>query len=118
MEKEITIDGKKVPLKVTMNCVRMYKAQFGKELMRDVYRLKALEKFIVDGKLEASDELVANIDFEMFLNLLWVFAKKADETIPPPAKWEDKFSSFPIREILPEVMELLTYLLEGQKKTK
>ena len=94
----------------------MYKLQFKRDLIRDVFKLKQLEKFVVDGSLEMSDEAIALIDFELFSDLLWTFAKKADKTIPPPMEWEDGFTSIPFTEVYPEILELLTALLDGQKK--
>lgn len=116
MEKTIVIDGKEVKLKVTQGCARMYKLQFRRDLMRDVFKLKKFDAFIKDGKLEASDEIIASIDFEIFADLLWTFAKKADSSIPAPLEWEDQFTSIPLRIILPTVVELLTVLLDGSEK--
>ena len=117
MEKMIIIDGKEINLKVTAACTRLYKMQYRRDLMRDVYKLKTLDNFIKDGEVVAPDELIANVDFEMFLDLLWTFAKKADPSIPSPLEWEDQFTVIPFRDILPVVMELLTVLLDGQKKS-
>lgn len=116
MEKVITIDDKEVKLKVTAGCLRMYKLQFKRDLIRDVFKLKQLEKYIVDGSVDLSDDAIALIDFEMFSDLLWTFAKKADKSIPSPMEWEDQFTSIPFRDVYPEVVELLTALLDGQKK--
>ena len=116
MEKIITIEGHEIPLKVVSGCTRMYKLQFRRDLIKDVFKMKKLEKFLKDGELEMTDEAIAAIDFEVFSDLLWVFAKKADKTIPPPMEWEDQFTSLPFRVIYPEVIGLLTVLLDGGKK--
>ena len=116
MEKTIFIDGQQIPLKVTAGCMRMYKLQFRRDLIRDVYKLKRFEEFIENDELIMSDEALANVDFELFADLLWVFAKKANPNIPSPMDWEDSFTSIPFIEIYPEVIELLTVLLDGQKK--
>ena len=88
MEKTINIDGKDVKLKVTANCVRMYKAQFRRDLIRDIWTFKQFESNIVDGELKDTDDVIAKVDFEVFGNLLWVFAKKADNSIPSPDVWK------------------------------
>ena len=116
MEKIITIDNQEVKLKVTAGCLRMYKLQFKRDLIKDVFKLKKLENHIVDGELDLSDEAMSLIDFEMFSDLLWTFAKKGDKTIPAPMEWEDNFVSIPFKTVYPEVVELLTALLDGQKK--
>lgn len=118
MEKVIVVDGQEIPLMVVAGCTRMYKLQFRRDLIRDIYKMKKLEKYIKDGELEMSDEAIAVIDFEVFSDLLWVFAKKADKTIPPPMEWEDQFTSLPFREIFPEVIHLLNILLEGLEAQK
>lgn len=116
MEKVITIDGHEVPLKVTAGCLRMYKLQFKRDLIRDVFKLKKLEKYLIDGSLDLTDEAIALIDFELFSDLLWTFAKKADKSISSPMEWEDQFTSIPFKDVYPEIIDLLTALLDGQKK--
>lgn len=116
MEKTIIIDGKEVKLKVNASCQRRYKMQFRRELMVDIFKMKNLEDLIEDGKVKDNPETIAQIDFELFSNLLWVFAKTADKTIPEPMEWEEQFTAIPIREILPTVLELLTVMLDSVKK--
>lgn len=118
MEKTINIDGQDVRLKVTLNCMRMYKAQFRRDLMRDIFQFRQFENDIKDGELQASDDVVSKVDFEVFINLLWVFAKKADSSIPNPDEFEDRFTSIPFRIVLPEIMDLLNVLLDGQQTEK
>lgn len=116
MEKLVTIDGKEVKLKAVGGCLRLYKLQFKRDMMRDLFKLKALEKHVVDGEFVADDEAVAKIDFEVFSDVLWTFAKKGDPSIPPPMEWEDNFSTIPFVQIYPEFSELLQALIEGAKK--
>ncbi|BDH62110.1 hypothetical protein MTP04_22400 [Lysinibacillus sp. PLM2] len=116
MEKTIVIDGKEVRLKSNASCQRRYKMQFRREVLKDVFKLKKLEKYIKDGKLEASDEIIAEIDFDIFYDLLWVFAKTANKTIPDPLEWEEQFERIPIREVFPVVVEMLTSMLDSVKK--
>lgn len=80
--------------------------------------MKKLEKYIIDGELQASDEVIAEIDFEVFSDLLWLFAKAADPSIKPPLEWESQFTSIPLRTLLPEIMELLTILLDSEQNQK
>lgn len=118
MEKTIIIDGKEVPLKVHAGCTRLYKMQFRRHLIHDLFKMKKLEKYIIDGELQASDEVIAEIDFEVFSDLLWLFAKAADPSIKPPLEWESQFTSIPLRTLLPEIMELLTILLDSEQNQK
>lgn len=116
MEKVITIDGIDVPLKVTAGCLRLYKLQFGRDLIRDIFKLKKLEKYIEGDSVDLPDDAIALIDFEVFSDLLWTFAKKADKSIKSPMEWEDGFSHIPFKTVFPEIIDLLTALLDGQKK--
>lgn len=115
MERTVIIDGQEVPLKVNASCQRRYKMQFRRELLHDIYKLKKLEKFLVDGEVVADDEAVAQVDFELFSDLLWLFAKTANKSIPAPLEWEEQFESIPFEDVLPTVMELLTVLLDSKK---
>lgn len=118
MEKIIIIDGKKVPLKVHAGCTRLYKSQFRRHLIHDLFKMKKLEKYIVDGELKADDEVIAQIDFEVFSDLLWLFAKAANPSIEPPFEWESQFTCIPLRTVLPEIMDLLTILLDSEQSQK
>ena len=116
MEKTINIDGQDVKLRVTAGCLRMYKLQFKRDLIKDIFKFKKLEKYIKNDSLELSDEAIALIDFELFSDLLWTFAKKADKDIPAPMEWEDRFTAIPFKDVYPEIIDLLSALLDGQKK--
>ncbi|SOC12803.1 hypothetical protein SAMN05880501_10754 [Ureibacillus xyleni] len=116
MEKVVIIDGKEVSLKVNASCLRRYKMQFRRDFIADIFRLKKLDQYIVNGELKADDETIAQIDFELFSDLLWLFAKTADKTIPSPLEWEEQFVSIPLSDTLPVVLELLTVMLDSSQK--
>jgi len=117
MEKLVLIDGQEVSLKVNASCLRRYKMQFRRDFIQDIYKLKKLEKYVnKDGVLSAEEEIIAQIDFELFSDLLWLFAKTADKTIPAPLEWEEQFERIPIQDTLPVVLELLTVMLDSSKK--
>ena len=108
MEKIIKIADKEVALKTTGATLLRYKMQFGKDLLTELIKLDGAYQ---DGELKAE-----KLDFEMFFNILWVMAKAAAPEIKPPIEWLDEFEEFPILEILPEVMELLTNLMRTSRK--
>lgn len=116
MEKTIILDGQEVKLKVNASCQRRYKMQFRRELMVDIFKLKSLEDLLVDGNIKDDPEAISKINFELFSDLLWTFAKTADKSIPGPLEWEEQFTSIPIREVLPVVVEMLTVMLDSVKK--
>ena len=44
---------------------------------------------------------------EMFENIAYIMAKHADPSIPDsPEEWLDEFSTFPIYQVLPKIIEL------------
>lgn len=111
MEKTLTIDGKQVTFKSTGATPLRYKQQFGRDFFADIMKMDKLA-----GKKKITVDDIALIDFEMFYNIAWVWAKTADKTIPEPLDWLDTFDTFPMYEIIPEVQELLLNSLLTTKK--
>lgn len=108
MEKIITISNKEVALKTTGATLLRYKMQFGKDLLTEIMKL---EKVYSDGILNPE-----NLDFELFYNITWIMAKSASSDIKPPLEWLDEFDEFPILDVLPEVMEMLSALMRTSRK--
>lgn len=103
--KVIEIDGKQVTFKSTAATPLRYKEQFGKDYFSEIYKLKSLQKALKSKKSDA--DKLANINFELFYNIAWVFAKTADKDIPEPMEWLDGFNVFPMAEIIPQLQELI-----------
>jgi hypothetical protein len=78
-----------------------YKAQFGRDALRDIFKLQDA----VDSKNRIKN--IDALDLEVFYNLVWTLAKTADPSIPPPLEWLDTFGEFPLAEIVPEVIDLI-----------
>lgn len=120
MEKTITIDGRAVRLKSTGATVLRYKQQFGKDYFGELLKLvKLAEPFSANDELDLSamnSEDLALFDLEVLYNFVWVLAKTADKNIPEPIEWLDEFDSFPIMEILPEIMDILATSIQTKKK--
>lgn len=113
MEKIINIDGKDVKLKSTGAYLLRYKAQFKRDAVKDL--MKLYESF--DEETEELTDYNA-LDMEMFYNMIWTLAKTADSNIPPPLEWLDTFSVFPLNDILPVAMELITSSIQTSVKSK
>ena len=111
MEKTLKIDGKDVRFKVTGAVPMRYGQQFGTDFFKDVLKMAPLVE-----KKKATAKDISLIDFEVFYNIAWTFAKTADKTIPDPIEWLDLFSEFPMMDIIPELQELLIKALPGKKK--
>lgn len=114
MEKIIKIDGKEVRFKATAATPLRYKAEFGKDFFNELLRLENLSKAFSNKK--KNTETLQGIDFEVFYNMAWMFAKTADSNIKPVLEWLDEFESFPFKEILPQIMELMTSCMMTKKK--
>ncbi|MEN6391082.1 MAG: hypothetical protein ABFD04_11755 [Syntrophomonas sp.] len=114
MEKILTIDGRQVKFKSTGAFLLRYKAQFGRDAIKDIYMLQgAVDK---GKKIKNIDAL----DIEVIYNLVWTLAKTADPNISPPLEWLDGFSEFPLDEIVPEIEDMifscLTSTVQSKKK--
>ena len=108
MEKTIKIADKLVALKTTGATLLRYKEQFGKDLLTEILKL---EEACKDGMVK-----VDKLDFELFLNILWIMAKTAVPEIKPLIEWLDDFDEFPILEILPKVIEMISALIQTATK--
>jgi len=97
----LTIDGRQVKFKSTGAFLLRYKAQFGRDALRDIFKLQDA----VDSKNRIKN--IDALDLEVFYNLVWTLAKTADPSIPPPLEWLDTFGEFPLAEIVPEVIDLI-----------
>ena len=114
MEKILIIDGRQVKFKSTGAFLLRYKAQFGRDAIRDIFKLQDA----VDSKNRIKN--IDALDLEVFYNLVWTLAKTADPSIPPPLEWLDEFSEFPLMDIIPEIVDMifscLTSTVESKKK--
>lgn len=115
MEKTITIDGKQVRFKSNGATPLRYKAQFGKDFLKEILKMSPIEK-INKKKKEIDVKDLETLDFEVFYNIAWVMAKTAEPTIGEPIEWLSTFDEFPIHEILPEMQDLITASLMTTKK--
>lgn len=112
MEKVLMIDGRQVKFKSTGAFLLRYKAQFKRDALQDLLKLEGA----IDKKNQIKD--IDALDLEVLYNMVWTLAKVADPSIPPPMEWLDEFSAFPIMEILPEVIDMITGCLTSTVKSK
>jgi hypothetical protein len=114
MEKILTIDGRQVKFKSTGAFLMRYKAQFGRDALKDIYKM---QKAVNSG-----NGAIDSVDLEIFLNLVWTLAKTADSSIDPPMEWLDTFETFPLFDIMSEIINLIFSCLfpevESKKKRK
>ncbi len=121
MEKILIIDGRPVKFKSTGAFLLRYKAQFHRDALKDIYKLKDSIEEEVDE--ETGDKVhvlkdIESLDLEVFYNLVWTLAKTANPEIPPPLEWLDTFSEFPLFDILPDVMDMMFASMEASVQSK
>jgi len=105
LEKVLVIDGKQVKFKSTAAFAKRYKAQFQRNIFADFYKMGNAVSNGENGE-EAID--FERLDIDLFYDIAWVLAKTADDSIPPVDEWLDTFEEFPIEEILPKLMDMVT----------
>lgn len=115
MEKTIVIDGQKVRFKTNGAIPMRYKAQFGKDYFKEIFKMLPVTKLNKKtNEIKAED--LESLDFEVFYNIAWIMAKTATPTIPEPLEWLGEFEEFPIADIFPELQELMMATLQSKKK--
>ena len=108
----IEIDGQKVTFKASAAIPRIYRIKFRRDIYRDLHHL---EKSIGEN-----DENNSNLDMvSLEENIAYIMAKYADPTIPDmPEEWLDRFSTFSIYQILPQIIELWGFNVETDVESK
>ena len=112
MEKILNIDGRQVKFKSTGAFLLRYKAQFGRDAIKDIYNLQGA----VSAKGQIKD--INALDLAVIYDLVWTLAKTADPSIPPPLEWLDGFSEFPLMDIVPEITDMIYSCMSSTAKNK
>lgn len=114
IKREIEIDGKAVPFRTSATIPRLYRAQFRRDIFKDLLKL---EKSI-EGSNEESSEIPIE-DLEMFENVAYIMAKHADPKQPDtPEEWLDQFNTFSIYEVFPQILELWNLNVHTESESK
>ena len=100
--RKIAIDGQDVAFKASAAIPRIYRLRFQRDIYKDIAQL--------ERSIDESDPEASNLDtfsLEMFENIAYIMAKHADSTIPDtPEEWLDRFNTFSIYQVLPQIIEL------------
>src|SRR3954469_3865115 len=114
MEKTITIDGRDIRFKTNGATPMRYKAQFKRDLFKDILKMASLEQAIGKKKINVGDFEV--LDFEVFYNVAWLMSKTADPNILDPIAWLETFVEFPLVDVMPDLQELMSSCFMQTKK--
>lgn len=98
MRKTITIDGQDVVLQTNGLVPLIYKKEFKRDFFADIF---ALQK--------------KNVDVEVIYNLIWTFAKIANDDIPDLWEWAKQFETFPAIACMPVATEMVTACIATSK---
>lgn len=131
MERTFVIDGKEVKFKFTLSAFYIFKNQFGYDAMTKIVPaigelmagldFKALSKKDITNAnlmntLGDTLQTTFNVEIVDFLNLIWCFAKTADDSIKEPIKWFNDFEEFPIFDVMKDFLPALMESLASKKK--
>ena len=115
----IEIDGKKVEFKASAAVPRIYRIKFGKDLFMDLQKIAKSMKEKGKKKERERSEIPIS-DLTMFENIAYTMAKHADsEGVPDDVmEWLEKFNTFSIYEVLPEILKLWNLNEETMSEAK
>lgn len=103
LQKTIEINGKQITLKASAAVPRLYRIKFGRDIFKDLTKVKTAE----------GDELAA-LESEFFENIAYIMAKHADSSIPDSVEeWLDSMSVF---ELYGEFRREILGLLDANNK--
>ena len=113
IKKEVEICGQKVVLGASALLPKIYRINFGKDMVADMNRLRrsfqAAQTLPKDATEEERQEASLDvIDLTIFEQTAWAMAYHADKTVPHnPDEWLESFDGvFSIYEVFPVILEL------------
>lgn len=139
MQKTINIGDKEVRLDNNIGWTMEYRNQEGKDIIPTLLPLMASVLDVFAGLIKATgktkdisvndiadvmdtDDILNAIvhasgaEFvDLVINTTWAMAKCADESIPEPRRWVRQFDTFPLDEVVPQV---LGFVLDGTVSRK
>ena len=114
MEKKIMIDGKERTLRATALIPRMYRFQFGRDMVSDMNKLNKSYAKVLSGlrknatEEEKNDAKFSATDLTIFEDVAWLMLKHGGEDVGnSPEEWLDSVDGvISIYEVLPKIVSL------------
>jgi hypothetical protein len=94
--KTVKIEDNVFNLAATGGMVIIYKQQFGKEYYEELETLSTASQQSTKEALYGAYKLI------------WAMSKAADVTVPDPDIWINSFDKFPLLQLIPHAVDLLT----------
>ena len=117
MEKTLVIDGQEVKFKSTGATPIRYKAQFQRDYFVDILKMRNIIKEENQKAEDITEQDIESFDFEVFYRIAWVLAKTADKDVPDLLTWLDSFDSFPIVDVMTDLIEIIAASVQSKKKS-
>lgn len=121
IKKNILVDGIEVPFKASAAVPRLYRLKFGRDIYRDFAALQSAVEVSEDENSDEKKKSALSIEsLEVFENVAYIMAKHADpEGVPSePDEWLERFNTFSIYEVLPQLIDLWGLNVETQAESK
>ena len=121
LKKQIEIDGHLVEFKASAAVPRMYRLKFGRDIFKDLTKIaEHMKEKENEAKEKGTNGSSLPIeDLELFENASYIMAKHADPSIPNSIEeWLERFNTFSIYQILPQIMELWSLNVQTDVENK
>lgn len=111
----LVLYSQRVPFKASAAIPRMYRIKFRRDIYKD---FAALQTSVKEGDEESSELDIESL--EVFENIAYIMAKHANPADVPenPDDWLERFNTFSIYEVLPQLIELWRLNVETQAESK
>ena len=111
MKKVVIIGDRELGLKATALTPRIYRFQFGRDMVVDMNQLRKNFAKAVKAKQEdetEEDAQLSALDLTIFENVAFIMAKQNDPSLPDtPEQWLDEQDTvFTVYQLLPHILEL------------
>lgn len=113
IEKTVELDGKTVKLRSSALLPKLYRHDFGRDMVKDMRQLTKAYQKVKNLPKDATEEeredaQYSVLDLDIFANVSWLMLKYAGEKVgSSPDEWLESLNgAFSIYEILPAVLEL------------
>lgn len=126
MKKVIKVDKKnKFEISTSWGWAYIYQEAFGHDIIPDLVPLidtilDMLTGLVNGDTVDDSDigDKLYGMEITTVTNVIWALAKNADDNIPEVREWLDSFDTFPLADIVPEIMDVLVKSMVSEKKAK
>ena len=112
--KNIEIDGREVPFKASAALARIYRARYGRDILKDFNDIM--------GEMDGENPDISSLSvqaLERFEDIAYAMAKYADPAIPESVdEWLEQFNMFSIYEVFPQLVDLWRINIQTEAESK